>query len=121
MKHFVHEFHSGYGIPGRCSGVTSRSLSCGRLGGGRFGLRTPPSPPTGIEYGRGSRLCKVVHGILPKVLRSLSARLCGSVYVLGNVPSSGSTISCCDERATATARLSISVASRSQAVTSRSG
>ena len=83
MKVFVHEFHSGYGMPGRCSGVTSRSLSCGRLGGGRLELRTPPSPPTGIECGAGSRFCVVVQGILPKVRRNLSDRPCGSVYALG--------------------------------------
>ena len=85
-------FHSGYGIPGRCSGVMSRSLSCGRLGGGRFGLRTPPSPPTGTEYGRGRRFCVVVHGILPKLRRSLSASPCGIVYASGKVPNSGSML-----------------------------
>jgi hypothetical protein len=58
--------------PARSSGVMSRSLSCGRLGGGRFELRTPPSPPTGTEYGRGSRFCVVVHGIRPNVRRNLS-------------------------------------------------
>ena len=48
------------------------SLSSGRLGGGRLGLRTPPSPPTGTEYGRGIRFCVVVHGILPNWRRNLS-------------------------------------------------
>jgi len=57
----------------------SRSLSSVRLGGGRFELRTPPSPPTGTEYGRGSRFCVVVQGILPNVRRNLSVNPRGSV------------------------------------------
>ena len=37
-------------------GTTSMSSFSGRLGGGRFGLRTPPSPPTGIDRRRSRAL-----------------------------------------------------------------
>ena len=75
-------------MPCRRSGLMSSSLSSGRLGGGRLGLRTPPSPPTGHGVGPWTAFLRAGPWH-PCRARRIAANPCWAVKADGKVPSSG--------------------------------